>query len=379
MMFGFYIRNNVGVAFQCFAGGLFAGLGTLFFLAYNGAFSGALAGYLTERGLSYTFYSFIATHSAFELTAIVLSGAAGLRIGHALLAPGRLTRLQSLVQATRDSAVLLYGVTAHAARRRRHRGLLVVRDLAPRGRQVRQRRCLLDRRARVFRLSGTTCRLTRSPCACGRGLAMEAADLGVRLCQSAAHSVYRSYGLVALPVAALARGLVRARQLAAGLVLWCAKPWLDRTILFVLSRAAFGQPTAPSDVWKAQRQVWWSQLLFTWTVRRLSLWRSFTQPVYQLEGVSIRTAGARVRQLRQRSMGSALMIDAGVQLVRNGADAWRWSRSCSGLRRRARRRACSKCSPARSGLPVVGRPGRLRGRRCCFSSRSTWRRGSRCT
>jgi uncharacterized membrane protein SpoIIM required for sporulation len=62
--------------------------------------------------LSATFDSFIATHSAFELVAIVLSGAAGLRIGHALLAPGRLTRLQSLVQATRDSAVLLYGVTA---------------------------------------------------------------------------------------------------------------------------------------------------------------------------------------------------------------------------------------------------------------------------
>lgn len=112
MMFGFYIRNNIGVAFQCFAGGLFAGLGTLFFLAYNGAFSGALAGYLTERGLSPTFYSFIATHSAFELTAIVLAGAAGLRLGHALLAPGRSTRGQSLVVAARESAVLIYGVTA---------------------------------------------------------------------------------------------------------------------------------------------------------------------------------------------------------------------------------------------------------------------------
>jgi uncharacterized membrane protein SpoIIM required for sporulation len=112
MMFGFYIRNNVGVAFQCFAGGLFAGVGTLFFLAYNGAFSGALAGYLTERGLAPTFYSFIATHSAFELTAIVLSGAAGLRIGHALIVPGRLTRLRSLEVATKDAAVLLYGVTA---------------------------------------------------------------------------------------------------------------------------------------------------------------------------------------------------------------------------------------------------------------------------
>jgi uncharacterized membrane protein SpoIIM required for sporulation len=112
MMFGMYIRNNVSVAFQCFAGGLFAGLGSLFYLMYNGAFSGALAGYLTERGLSSTFYSFIATHSAFELTAIVLSGAAGLRMGHSLLAPGRLTRSQSLVCATQDSAVLLYGVTA---------------------------------------------------------------------------------------------------------------------------------------------------------------------------------------------------------------------------------------------------------------------------
>ena len=112
MMFGFYIRNNIGVAFQCFAGGLFAGLGTLFFLAYNGAYSGALAGYLTEHGLSSTFYGFIVTHSAFEVTAIVLSGAAGLRIGHAFVAPGRLTRLQALVGSARGAIVLLYGVTA---------------------------------------------------------------------------------------------------------------------------------------------------------------------------------------------------------------------------------------------------------------------------
>ena len=112
MMFGHYIRNNIGVAFQCFAGGLFAGVGSIFFLAFNGAFGGAIAGYLTGRGLGPTFYSFIVTHAAFELTAIVLAGAAGLRIGHALLAPGRQTRVQSLVSASRQSAVLLYGITA---------------------------------------------------------------------------------------------------------------------------------------------------------------------------------------------------------------------------------------------------------------------------
>src|SRR5262249_56645652 len=97
---------------RCFAAGLFAGLGGLFFLAYNGVFSGALAGYLASRGLSPTFFSFIVTHAAFELTAIVLSGAAGLRIGHALLAPGRYSRLHSLVLARRETVNLPYGAAA---------------------------------------------------------------------------------------------------------------------------------------------------------------------------------------------------------------------------------------------------------------------------
>ena len=111
VMFGFYISNNIRVAFQCFAGGLLAGVGSIFFLLFNGAYGGAIGGYLTERGLSSTFYSFIVTHSAFELTAIVLSGAAGLRLGHALLAPGRLGRLQSLVLAARGCIVIVYGLT----------------------------------------------------------------------------------------------------------------------------------------------------------------------------------------------------------------------------------------------------------------------------
>jgi uncharacterized membrane protein SpoIIM required for sporulation len=109
LMFGFYIRNNIGVAFQCFAGGLFAGIGSLFYLVYNGALFGAVAGYLTERGHGPTFYAFVVTHSAFELTAIVLSGAAGLKIGHALVVPGRLTRMQSLVEATRNCAPIVAG------------------------------------------------------------------------------------------------------------------------------------------------------------------------------------------------------------------------------------------------------------------------------
>jgi uncharacterized membrane protein SpoIIM required for sporulation len=109
MMFAHYIRNNITVSFQCFAGGLFAGLGSLFFLAFNGAFGGAIGGYLVERGMSSTFFSFVVTHAAFELTAIVLSGAAGLRIGHAVLAPKRQSRIQALVTASKESIVIVYG------------------------------------------------------------------------------------------------------------------------------------------------------------------------------------------------------------------------------------------------------------------------------
>ena len=137
---------------------------------------------------------------------------------------------------------------------------------------------------------------------------MEAADLGARLCQSAASSVYRCHGAVLLPVTGLALASAEIAGWLPWVVLWWAKPWLDRTILFVLSRAAFGQSTTLRDVWRSQRQVWWSQFLFTWTVRRLSLWRPLTQPVYQLEGVRAVKAGPRVRQIRRRKAGPATLM-----------------------------------------------------------------------
>jgi uncharacterized membrane protein SpoIIM required for sporulation len=111
-MFGHYIRNNIGIAFQCFAGGIFFGAGSIFFLAINGLMAGSVAGYLTWRGHGENFYSFVITHGAFELTAIALAGAAGLALGQALLAPGRRTRLAALKEAAERASVLVYGIIA---------------------------------------------------------------------------------------------------------------------------------------------------------------------------------------------------------------------------------------------------------------------------
>jgi uncharacterized membrane protein SpoIIM required for sporulation len=109
MMFGFYIWNNVRIGFQTFAGGLAAGVGSLWFLAANGVVIGAVAGYLTQVGFGETFWSFVAGHSAPELLAIVLSGAAGLRLGLAIISPGSVTRRAALVAAAKPAVRLMYG------------------------------------------------------------------------------------------------------------------------------------------------------------------------------------------------------------------------------------------------------------------------------
>lgn len=109
MMFGYYIMNNIGIAFQVYATGVLFGIGSVYFIAMNGAFGGAIGGYIASAGFGETFFPFIATHSAFELTAIVLCGAAGLRIGRAVLLPGRLPRTAALQAAAKDTSIIVFG------------------------------------------------------------------------------------------------------------------------------------------------------------------------------------------------------------------------------------------------------------------------------
>src|SRR6185436_3108338 len=58
---------------------------------------------------------------------------------------------------------------------------------------------------------------------------LEAADLGVRLCQDAAGSVYACYAVVFVPIAALALATFEIGVWLPTLILFWSKPWLDRT------------------------------------------------------------------------------------------------------------------------------------------------------
>jgi uncharacterized membrane protein SpoIIM required for sporulation len=111
LMFGYYVRHNIGIGFQTFAGGMVAGVGSLVNLLFNGIAIGAVAGHLTQIGYTTTFWSFVCGHGAFELTAIVLCGMAGLMLGSAMIAPGRLRRGDALRQQARLAVQIIYGAT----------------------------------------------------------------------------------------------------------------------------------------------------------------------------------------------------------------------------------------------------------------------------
>ncbi len=95
------MTNNITVAFNCFAGGIFAGVGSLLVLAYNGLALGAVSGHFANLGLLGYLWTFVIGHGVLELFAICVSGAAGFLLGRALIAPGDYSRADALVLSGR--------------------------------------------------------------------------------------------------------------------------------------------------------------------------------------------------------------------------------------------------------------------------------------
>ena len=110
-MVGFYVRNNVGIAFQCFATGALAGIGSAYFLIYNGLILGTVEGHLWSVGLGMNLTEFTAGHTPWELTGIVVAGTAGLRMGWSLV----VTRGQSRAQSLREAGPTIFRLILGAA------------------------------------------------------------------------------------------------------------------------------------------------------------------------------------------------------------------------------------------------------------------------
>jgi uncharacterized membrane protein SpoIIM required for sporulation len=108
----FIMANNVQVSFLAFSTGILLGLGTLFVLAFNGLVLGVVAAVVSATPASIHFWAFVAPHAVIELPSIILSGAAGLLLGIALVDPGEHSRLDALRLAGRQAVVIMLGVVS---------------------------------------------------------------------------------------------------------------------------------------------------------------------------------------------------------------------------------------------------------------------------
>lgn len=105
IMAAFYIQHNTGIGLRVFSWGLLVVPG-LFELASNALILGASFGYMARpenKDTGQHFFHFVTAHGPFELTAIVLSGGAGLKLGMSWVAPGNLSRIDSMRKVGREA------------------------------------------------------------------------------------------------------------------------------------------------------------------------------------------------------------------------------------------------------------------------------------
>lgn len=111
-MSAFIFTNNIRVSMLAFAAGITLGIGTAYLLVMNGILLGALAGLAVAAGNGRPFFELVTAHGVLELSCIVVAGAAGLRIGWAIVSPGYRRRAEALQEEARAAVELLLGTSA---------------------------------------------------------------------------------------------------------------------------------------------------------------------------------------------------------------------------------------------------------------------------
>ncbi|MBN1760338.1 MAG: stage II sporulation protein M [Chitinispirillaceae bacterium] len=102
-MSSFIMANNIKVAFLAFAFGALYGVGTMVILFSNGLMLGSIAAVFARKGLLFDFTTTVLIHGTLELFAVMVAGAAGLRLGQALFRPGELKRGEAMYQFGREA------------------------------------------------------------------------------------------------------------------------------------------------------------------------------------------------------------------------------------------------------------------------------------
>jgi uncharacterized membrane protein SpoIIM required for sporulation len=109
-MTSFIMTNNLSVSFMTFAGGIMFGWGTLYSLFNNGMMLGVVGAACHHYGMSLALWSFVAAHGSLELPSILIAGAAGLRLGKAMVFPGGYRWKDSVAAGGIEATRLVSGI-----------------------------------------------------------------------------------------------------------------------------------------------------------------------------------------------------------------------------------------------------------------------------
>ena len=104
------MTNNIQVTIYTFAFGAMAGVGTLFYMAFNGANIASVLALTYKAGFGNDLVTFMVAHGVVELSCIFIAGGAGLLIGSAMIMPGNLTRADALRTRGMEAVRLMIGV-----------------------------------------------------------------------------------------------------------------------------------------------------------------------------------------------------------------------------------------------------------------------------
>jgi uncharacterized membrane protein SpoIIM required for sporulation len=109
MTFGI-MANNIRVTLFYFISGVFAGIGSVAMMMYNGIMLGSFLQFFTRYNLAGEANLAVWMHGTLEISAIVIGTAAGITMGRGLLFPGTYTRLQAFQMSARRGIKIMVGV-----------------------------------------------------------------------------------------------------------------------------------------------------------------------------------------------------------------------------------------------------------------------------
>jgi uncharacterized membrane protein SpoIIM required for sporulation len=104
--------NNAWVAAQCIVFSIVLGLPIPYVLFMNAANLGVIAGVMFDAGKGDIFLGLLAPHGLLELTAVLLAGAVGMRLGWTVISPGDRPRGQALAEQGRAVVSAAVGLAA---------------------------------------------------------------------------------------------------------------------------------------------------------------------------------------------------------------------------------------------------------------------------